>query len=52
MAEHNPEKENIQPSFEKSRNLQAVVQATVEASQKIGEAISKMAKDIVGMIFK
>jgi hypothetical protein len=52
MAEHTPELSRDRPSFEQSRNLRAVVQATVEATQKIGAAIAKVTKDIVGMIFK
>jgi hypothetical protein len=52
MAEPTPEKPIARPSFERSRDLSAVVAATIEATRKIGAAITKAAQDIIGMIFK
>lgn len=52
MAEETPEVSTEAPSFEKSNNLGAIISATLEASKKIGAAISKVANDIIGMILK
>lgn len=40
------------PSYERSRNIAAVLAATLEASKKIGAAIGKVASELIGMIFK
>lgn len=51
MAEPTPEKLKKQPKFEESPDLKAVVDAAVEAAEKLGEAFKNLGK-LVGNIFK